>query len=76
MAIDQELMAILACPACRGRVEPLPPGRDTPEGLCCKACSVVYPIRDGIPVMLKEEAIMLPDWKNGKRLAGKKSLRG
>lgn len=73
MTIDQELLKILACPVCRGRVEVLPSGGSIPEGLCCGACSAVYPIRDDIPVMLKEEAIMRADWDKGERLAVKKN---
>lgn len=52
MAIDQKLLEILACPACRGDIRPLPED----GGLECLGCGRVYPIRDGIPVMLIEEA--------------------
>ena len=56
MTLQQELLEILACPRCRGQLEAL----GTPlQGLCCRACSVVYPVRDGIPVMLLEEALPL-----------------
>ena len=73
MIIDQELLKILACPVCRGQVNALPLEAGVPEGLCCEACAVVYPIRDDIPVMLKEEAIRRADWDKGERLAGKKN---
>lgn len=52
MAISQELLEILACPACKAKVELKPDG----TGLKCVECKRVYPIRDDIPVMLVDEA--------------------
>ena len=52
MAISQDLLDILACPACKAKVELQPDG----QGLKCVQCRRVYPIRDDIPVMLIEEA--------------------
>lgn len=52
MAISQDLLEILACPACRGKVELKADG----SGLKCQECKRVYPVRDDIPVMLVEEA--------------------
>lgn len=52
MAISQDLLEILACPACKAKVELKPDG----SGLKCVQCRRVYPIRDDIPVMLIEEA--------------------
>lgn len=52
MAISQDLLEILACPACKAKVELKTDGR----GLRCVQCKRVYPIRDDIPVMLIEEA--------------------
>ena len=37
------------------------------EGLACKPCGVVYPVRDDIPIMLVEEAVPQADWDAGKR---------
>lgn len=50
--IDQELLDILACPSCKTKV------RLEGERLICTnpQCGLRYPIRDGIPVMLVEEA--------------------
>ena len=50
--IDKELLEILACPACKTKV--VLQG----EKLVCtnSACGLKYPIREGIPVMLIEEA--------------------
>ena len=52
MAIDKELLEILACPRCKGDLS-LTEGQD---GLICEACRLKYPIRDDIPVMLIDEA--------------------
>jgi uncharacterized protein YbaR (Trm112 family) len=56
MDIHEELLQLLACPRCRGDLEP---SGEPPEGLICPACSLLFPIRDGIPVMLLEEATPL-----------------
>lgn len=48
--VDKILLDILACPACKSDVEL----KD--NKICCKGCGKKYPIRDGIPVMLIEEA--------------------
>ena len=48
--ISQELLEILACPKCHTKVELK--GQDR---LRCPHCKVLYPIVDGIPVMLIEE---------------------
>jgi uncharacterized protein YbaR (Trm112 family) len=52
MALSNELLAILVCPACKGRLEPVEDG----TGLICRACRLRYPVRDDIPVMLVDEA--------------------
>lgn len=54
MAISTELLEILICPACRAKVELKPGG----EGLRCVSCHRLYPIRDEIPVMLIDEAVI------------------
>lgn len=43
---------ILVCPACRGNVERKPDG----SGLRCLSCHRLYPIRDGVAIMLIAEA--------------------
>ncbi len=48
--IDKELLEILACPACKAPVV------QQDDRIVCTACGRRYPIRDGIPVMLIEEA--------------------
>jgi uncharacterized protein YbaR (Trm112 family) len=52
MAISADLLEILICPACRAKVELKPDG----SGLRCVSCHRLYPVRDGIPVMLIDEA--------------------
>lgn len=54
MAISQELLDILACPACKEEVKLTPDGK----GLKCVKCNRIYPIKDDIPVMLIDEAII------------------
>jgi uncharacterized protein len=48
--IDKELLSILACPACKADVEL------KNNHIVCTKCGKKYPIRDGIPVMLIDEA--------------------
>jgi len=48
--LDQELLDILACPACRADV------RLEGDRIVCTSCGRRYPVRDGIPIMLVEEA--------------------
>ena len=55
MAINKELLDILACPKCNGDIQLTESG----DGLVCSACRLVYPIKDDIPVMLIEEAAPL-----------------
>jgi uncharacterized protein YbaR (Trm112 family) len=52
MAISEDLLEILACPACKAQVQLKGDG----SGLKCLSCNRVYPIRDDIPVMLIDEA--------------------
>ena len=53
--IDKKLLSILVCPVSKA---PLEYDREKQE-LVCKASGLAYPIRDGIPVMLEEEARQL-----------------
>lgn len=54
--MDSKLLEILVCPLCKG---PLVYRKSAAE-LVCKPDRLAYPIRDGIPVMLEEEARELP----------------
>ncbi len=53
MSVDQRLLDILICPNCRGEVEHL---ADEDVIVCRGGCGYRYPVRDGIPVMLIDEA--------------------
>jgi len=55
MPINPQLLEILRCPQCRSEVKI----DDEQTRLKCvnPECSLVYPIRDDIPVMLVDEAI-------------------
>lgn len=61
MPIDKRLLDILICPGCGGAMAP---STDT-QGLECQACGRIYPVRDGIPVMLVDQAtppnVVVPD---------------
>jgi len=52
MAIAQELLDILVCPVDKTKVS----YAEDRGGLRCPKCGRVYPVRDGIPVMLVGEA--------------------
>ena len=47
-----ELLDILACPACKGDLTPL----EETSSLLCRHCGLKFPTRNGIPVMLIDEA--------------------
>lgn len=52
MPIDPRVLEMLRCPACHGEVAPV----EADRGLKCGECGRVYPIRDGILVMMVDEA--------------------
>jgi uncharacterized protein YbaR (Trm112 family) len=66
MNLDQSLLEILACPACHAPLKvrqlPDPPqGADAEELVCTNAdCRRAYPVRDDIPVLLVDEARIIP----------------
>lgn len=53
--MDKQLLAMLVCPLCHGKLDY---DRDGQE-LLCRFDGLAYPVRDGIPVMLEEEARQL-----------------
>jgi len=59
--LDPKLLEILVCPVSKS---PLVYKRELDE-LWCKASGLAYPVRDGIPVMLEEQARPLPpgEWE-------------
>ena len=50
--MDPKLLEILVCPVCKGPLE----HRRAAGELVCRPCRVAYAIKDGIPVMLVDEA--------------------
>jgi hypothetical protein len=62
-AIDPKLLEILVCPLTKG---PLEYNRERQE-LISRSAKLAYPIRDGIPIMLPEEARKLDDKEAAKR---------
>lgn len=50
--LNPELLNILACPQCKGPVQL----NEEENGLVCTNCRLLYEIRDGIPIMLIDEA--------------------
>lgn len=56
--MNRKLLDILVCPVCKGRLQ----HQDSADELWCRACRLAYPVHDGIPVMLEDEARTLsPD---------------
>lgn len=54
--MDKKLLDILVCPICKGKLV----YQKSAGELICKVDRLAYPIRDGIPVMLEQEARELP----------------
>lgn len=50
--LDRKLLDILACPICKSKLH----WDKEANELICRADKLAFPIRDGIPVMLEEEA--------------------
>lgn len=59
MTLSKELLEILACPKCKGEVQ----SQESGAKIVCNACRLAYPVRDGIPVMLIDEAEQIPKEK-------------
>jgi len=54
--MDVKLLEILVCPVCKGPLLYKKPEQE----LVCRPCRLAYPVKDGIPVMLEDEARKLP----------------
>jgi uncharacterized protein YbaR (Trm112 family) len=52
--IPQDLLDILVCPVCKKALTL----KDTGESLKCAECKRVYPVRDNIPILLVDEAVV------------------
>lgn len=61
--MDDKLLGLLACPACKGEVTP-----DTKEEfLLCRRCKLKYPVIEDIPVMLVDEAVPITEKEDGQK---------
>lgn len=57
--ISPELLAVLACPNCEDR-----PGLEARgSALYCRGCDCFYPVVEGIPHLLPENAVPACEWK-------------
>lgn len=54
--MDPQLIDILVCPICKGPLEKRPDDGH----LVCKADKLAFPVRDGIPIMLVDQAETIP----------------
>jgi uncharacterized protein YbaR (Trm112 family) len=52
MNVDLQLLAILVCPVCKNGID----YREKEFDLICSHCQLAYPIKNGIPILLKKEA--------------------
>jgi hypothetical protein len=69
--LDAQLLEILACPS--DDHAPLRIGsRDDPaaDALTCTSCGRVFPVRDGIPVLLLDEAVIASSGTDGEPASG------
>lgn len=55
--MDKRLLEILVCPVTKAPLE----WRADRQELWCRASRLAYPVRDGVPVMLEDEARTLSD---------------
>jgi len=54
--MDHRLLNLLVCPVCKGPLTLLRDAQQRPSELACPADHLAFPLRDGIPVMLEQEA--------------------
>lgn len=55
MTLSNELLELLVCPQCKKPIQYDPKN----NRILCEACHLSYPVRDGIPVMLLDEAVQI-----------------
>jgi len=67
MSVRQELLEILVCPRCQGKVS-YDAGK---QGILCAKCELVYPVQGDIPVMLEDEAFPIREG-GGSMTSGKR----
>lgn len=54
--MDTKLLEVLVCPACKSKLQ----YSAAAQTLTCKPCALIYPIENGIPLMLADRAQTLP----------------
>jgi uncharacterized protein YbaR (Trm112 family) len=59
--METRLLNLLVCPLCKGPLQHWRPPQHARQELVCTADGLAFPVRDGIPVMLEEEARPLSD---------------
>jgi uncharacterized protein YbaR (Trm112 family) len=52
VTLPPELLELLVCPRCKGSLD----FQEDQQRLVCPACRLAYPVREGIPIMLIDEA--------------------
>lgn len=64
--MDRKLLELLVCPVTQGPLE-----YDSERGVfISNAARLVYPVRDGIPILLESEAMPLSQWESTDRPNG------
>ena len=56
LGLDPVLLEVVRCPVCKGELTVDPAAR----ALVCAGCARGYPVRDGVPVLLADEAVAAP----------------
>ena len=59
LGLDPKLLEIIVCPQCHGELSPMETTAFEDAGgelVCQGSCGYAYPVRDGIPVLLVDEA--------------------
>lgn len=54
--MEVRLLELLVCPICKGPLEYLRPPAQEAHELACRGDRLAFPVRDGIPVMLEDQA--------------------
>jgi len=54
--METRLLDLLVCPICKGPLEHWRPPQHEHHELVCRADALAFPVRDGIPVMLEDQA--------------------
>ncbi len=52
MTLSKQLLELIRCPKCRAELTEEPA-----DSLTCTGCGLVYPVRDGVPILLVDEAV-------------------